>query len=142
MNRYIIDPNLLISAFLFPGSIPRQAFDRITEKSSLLASDETYKEFAEVFILSKFEKYVPIVNRKKIIDDLRDLLTFSPVSITITACRDPKDNKFPELAVAAKSSCIITGDDDLLVLHPLSAGQAGFRGIPIVNANDFLDMRF
>jgi predicted nucleic acid-binding protein len=33
------------------------------------------------------------------------------------------------------ASCIITGDDDLLVLHP-------FRGIPIVNASDFLNMRF
>lgn len=51
---------------------------------------------------------------------------------TITACRDPKDNKFLELAVAAKASCIITGDKDLLELHP-------FRGIPILTVNDFLN---
>jgi len=56
---------------------------------------------------------------------------FAP-EIEITDCRDPKDNKFLELAVTANASCIITGDDDLLVLHP-------FRNIPILNASDFLN---
>ena len=56
---------------------------------------------------------------------------FSPTEI-ITDCRDPKDNKFLELAVAANASCIITGDKDLLVLHP-------FRNIPILNAVDFIN---
>ncbi|TXD83186.1 putative toxin-antitoxin system toxin component, PIN family [Subsaximicrobium wynnwilliamsii] len=60
----------------------------------------------------------------------RNSITIIP-EISITACRDPKDNKFLELAVAAKASCIITGDDDLLVLHP-------FRSIPIFNPSDFL----
>ncbi|MGN6530740.1 MAG: PIN domain-containing protein [Ginsengibacter sp.] len=42
-----------------------------------------------------------------------------------------KDNKYLELAVHYKASCIITGDKDLLVLHP-------FRNIPILTASDFL----
>jgi predicted nucleic acid-binding protein len=54
-----------------------------------------------------------------------------PQTHTITACRDPKDNKFLELAFAANASCIITGDKDLLILHP-------FKNIPIVSASDFL----
>jgi len=57
---------------------------------------------------------------------------FSPVE-TITVCRDPKDNKFLELAVAAGVSCLISGDKDILELHP-------FRGIAIVNAVEFLSM--
>ncbi len=40
----------------------------------------------------------------------------------ITDCRDAKDNEFLELAVSGKADCIISGDDDLLVLDP-------FRGI-------------
>jgi uncharacterized protein len=54
------------------------------------------------------------------------------VGIAVTASRDPKDDKFLELAVSANASCVITGDKDLLILHP-------FRGIPIVNAVDFIN---
>jgi putative PIN family toxin of toxin-antitoxin system len=51
--------------------------------------------------------------------------------ISLSDCRDPKDNKFLELAICANASCMITGDKDLLILHP-------FRGIPILNATDFI----
>ena len=46
--------------------------------------------------------------------------------------RDPKDDKFLELAKSAYADCIITKDDDLLVLHP-------FEDIPILNVTDFLN---
>ena len=51
--------------------------------------------------------------------------------VEIVMCRDPKDDKFLELAYAAKAKCIITGDQDLLILNP-------FRGIPIKTAAEFL----
>ena len=38
------------------------------------------------------------------------------ITETITACRDPDDDKFLELAVNGRADVIITGDDDLLVL--------------------------
>jgi uncharacterized protein len=50
---------------------------------------------------------------------------------TIRACRDAKDDKFLELAVSGRAAYIISGDDDLLVLHP-------FRGIAIMTAAEFL----
>jgi predicted nucleic acid-binding protein len=50
-----------------------------------------------------------------------------PVTIVerIAACRDPTDDMFLELAVNGRADMIVTGDLDLLVLHP-------FRGIPII----------
>jgi putative PIN family toxin of toxin-antitoxin system len=53
------------------------------------------------------------------------------VATAIAECRDTRDNKFLELAVDGKADYIISGDEDLLVLHP-------FRGIPILTARDFL----
>jgi putative PIN family toxin of toxin-antitoxin system len=49
------------------------------------------------------------------------------VAITerVVECRDPTDDKFPELAVNGRTDLILTGDNNLLVLNP-------FRGIPIV----------
>jgi uncharacterized protein len=49
----------------------------------------------------------------------------------INECRDPKDNKYLELAVSGKAEAIVTGDTDLLVLHP-------FRDIQIVTPQEFL----
>ena len=56
---------------------------------------------------------------------------FIDTKIKIAECRDPKDNKFLELAVAGNADCVITGDKDLLVLNP-------FRGIKIISPSDFL----
>lgn len=50
---------------------------------------------------------------------------------TITTCRDPKDNKFLEAAVESNADAIVSGDSDLLVLHP-------FQGLPILRPADFL----
>ena len=44
-----------------------------------------------------------------------------PVTTTIRRCRDPKDDKFLELAVDAKADWIITGDKDLLELSPFQS---------------------
>lgn len=50
----------------------------------------------------------------------------------VIACRDPKDDKFLSLAVSGEAKVIMSGDKDLLVLHP-------FRGIDIVKAPEFLE---
>jgi predicted nucleic acid-binding protein len=49
----------------------------------------------------------------------------------IQACRDPDDDRLLELAVDGRATHLVTGDADLLALHP-------FRGIPILTPADFL----
>jgi len=49
----------------------------------------------------------------------------------ITKCRDPKDDKFLEAALAGSADCVISGDADLLDL-------ALFEGIPILRPAEFL----
>ena len=50
---------------------------------------------------------------------------------TVTDCRDPKDNKFLALAIDAGAKTIVTGDKDLLVMHP-------YQGITICTPAEFL----
>ena len=61
-------------------------------------------------------------------------LALFPIKPTVHVgeCRDPSDNKLLELAVSGAAVCIVSGDQDLLVLHP-------FRGISIVTPRGFLD---
>ena len=49
----------------------------------------------------------------------------------IRESRDPKDDKFLEAAVNGRANVIVTGDKDLLDLHP-------YRGIAIVTPADYL----
>lgn len=49
----------------------------------------------------------------------------------VRACRDPKDDKFLEAAVNGRADVLVTGDRDLLDLHP-------FRGIAILTPADYL----
>ncbi|WP_374759495.1 putative toxin-antitoxin system toxin component, PIN family [Dyadobacter fanqingshengii] len=84
-----------------------------------------------VLFRTKFDKYFTIGEREELADKFLSLFLYEVVDVVVSDCRDPKDNMFLELAVASKASCIISGDPDLLVLHP-------FRGIPIINAASFL----
>ena len=52
----------------------------------------------------------------------------------VSACRDPKDDKFLELALSGAATHLISGDDDLLALHP-------FRGVAILSPHDFVAER-
>jgi len=49
----------------------------------------------------------------------------------IMACRDPKDDKFLDAALAAGADYIVSGDADLLDLSP-------FENIPILRPAEFL----
>lgn len=131
-NIFVIDTNTLISAFLSEHSTTKLAYDKAKRSGKISASLDTYNELCEVFVRTKFDKYVSLPTRLNIINDIKELLEFREISEKITDCRDPKDNKFLELAIAANASCIITGDDDLLILNP-------FRNIPIINASNFLN---
>ena len=41
-----------------------------------------------------------------------------PIVYPVRECRDPADDKFLEVALNGKADLILTGDADLLTLHP------------------------
>jgi putative PIN family toxin of toxin-antitoxin system len=84
-----------------------------------------------VLFRSKFDKYFSVEERNQIAERFKLRFQSIAVNVVIVECRDQKDNMFLELAVASDSVCIISGDDDLLVLNP-------FRNTQILNAAEFL----
>lgn len=131
-NSFVFDTNCLISASILPNSSTRHAFDKAVRQGSIASSEDVFEEYIQTLFRKKFDKYFNSNEERLFIINLigTKLRVFSPTE-RINDCRDPKDNKFLELAVAAQAVCIITGDKDLLILHP-------FRGIPILNAANFL----
>lgn len=132
-NLFVFDTNILISAFILPHSTARKALNKARKNGVIIISSESADEFTEVFIRPKFDKYLPLEIRLEIIDDFISLASLVKPIIEIAECRDPKDDKFLELACSVKTKCIVTGDQDLLVLNP-------FRGIPIKTAAQFLGL--
>ena len=80
---------------------------------------------------SKFDKYVTQDERKEFLNALVGEASLIGTTVTINECRDPKDDKYLELAVSGNATHIVTGDSDLLDLNP-------FRKISILNPDEFL----
>jgi putative PIN family toxin of toxin-antitoxin system len=130
--RFVFDTNVVISALLLRHSVARQAFDRATQTGELLISRVTVGELNDVLRRKGFERYITEEERMEFLSAfVRDGILVEIVE-RVVACRDPKDDKFLELAVNGKATCIVSGDEDLLVLHP-------FRGIAIVTPRQFLE---
>jgi uncharacterized protein len=129
--RAVFDTNVMVSAVLLPRSIPRRAFDRAQEQGKILTSVATIDELNAVLRRPHFDKYVREAQRLEFLALLIQEAELVEVTEVVTKCRDPKDNKFLELAVSGKATCLISGDKDLLVLHP-------FCEIPIIPPQTFL----
>ncbi len=115
----------------FTISLPQQVFDYATSQAILLISDEVQSEIENVISRPKLQKYITLEQRNKFLTELSQQVERVTINQKIRACRDPKDDKFLELAVCGEANYIITGDADLLDLHP-------FQNIPIVKAANFL----
>jgi hypothetical protein len=108
------------------------------ESFDLCASVGTLAELEQVLNREKFDPYrdresrsafVATVRRRSLLFavDLEDLSAVHP------PCRDPKDDQFLALALAAEADVIVSSDEDLLVLHP-------WRGIPILSPAAFISI--
>jgi uncharacterized protein len=129
-RRIVVDTNVLISRLLAPASVPGKATDKAL-KDQLLVSEATLAELAEVLTREKFDPYVTLEERERFFALLARIATKVAIHHRVQACRDPNDDKFLELAVNGQAACLITGDADLLALHP-------FRGTAILSPSAFL----
>ena len=98
----------------------------------LLVSAPIIHELNEVLSREKFDPFLLREERERFLVALLREASFVDITVSIKECRDPKDDKFLELAVSGNADVIVSGDDDLLVLDP-------FRDIRIVTPREFLD---
>ena len=130
-DRFVIDTNVLVSSILIEKSPADQAFKKIRSLGNLLFSESTLQELQEILQRPKFNKYVSSQIRSQFIMQLKLEAETILIVEKINLCRDPKDNKFLEVAVNGNADFIITGDKDLLVLNSL-------QNIEIITVNEFL----
>ena len=130
-RRIVLDTNALVSRLLLPDSIPGQAVRKAVEEGSILMSESTLFELADVLGREKFHAYVSIQDREEFLRMLGRIVEMITILHAVHDCRDVRDNQILEVAVNGQAQVIVTGDEDLLVLNP-------FRGISILSPVDYL----
>lgn len=130
----VVDTNVLISAILSPKSLSALAVKKALIDYDLYLSNATFDEFLQVIKRDKFKKFLEkrVNELDEFIKDLQEFGVFIEPTHNITDCRDPKDNKFLEVAVTCNAIFLVSGDKDLRVLNP-------YMGVEIVTPTEFLE---
>src|SRR5579863_7945092 len=130
-QRVVVDTNVFLSGLLRESSTPGQVAARARRNAIVLVSQATMQELADVLAETKFDRYLTVEQRLQFIRLIASIAEHVPIIHLVRECRDPKDDKFLEVALNGRADVIITGDDDLLRMHP-------WRGIEIVTPANYL----
>jgi uncharacterized protein len=131
-ERIVIDTNVLVSSLLRFQSSPGQAFARALNTAIVLVSEDTMAELADVLARPKLDPYVTARQRQDFLLDLGGAAEWVTIIQLVRECRDPRDDKFLEVALNGRADLIITGDQDLIAMNP-------WREIAIVSPAEYLN---
>ena len=121
-HRVIIDTNLWIS-FLLTKDFSKLDRTLSADWVILLLSQELLEEIVEVAERPKFRKYFNLLELSDLLAKLKQKAELVQVSSKVSVCRDDKDNFLLSLALDGAATHLLTGDKDLLVLHPFGEVQ-------------------
>jgi putative PIN family toxin of toxin-antitoxin system len=128
--RAIVDTNVLVSGLLWRGN-PHALLERVRDGTlTLVSSPALLAELAEVIARPKFDAILIAskTSRERSLAEIHALAeVITPAPLPEPVCRDPDDDEVLALALAAGVDGLVSGDLDLLDLHP-------FQNIPILTA--------
>lgn len=131
MNVYVFDASTIVSAALSPDGLPRLALATARAKGTIALSAPGYREIAEVLTRPKFARILTADRRHEVLALLSAAALWAEPTEKVRDCRDRKDNRYLELALAVHAAAIVSGDEDLLILNP-------WRGIRVLRPAAFV----
>lgn len=127
----VFDANAVVSAALKAESVPEQALLLARQHCQIWLSQRVDDEIREVLDRWKFRNSISLNRKQYILGLLTESVRFVEPSERVAYCRDPDDDMYLELALAAAAAFLISGDMDLLVLDP-------WRGVRIMSPAEFV----
>lgn len=115
----VIDTNVWISGMLTKSGAPAQLIRQVVRQGRPVLTPETFVELKQRLWLPKFDRYVSIEDRRRLLHEVDTAALWIDVSPQIANqafCRDADDDKFIHAALASNADWLVTGDKDLLVL--------------------------
>lgn len=127
----VLDASTLVSATFNAHAVPALAVQRALRGDRIAISEPVMTELLDVLHRPGVARFLRPELRADLLGQLLALgRPFKPVR-RVTDCRDPKDDKYLELALASGANTIVSSDRDLLVLHP-------WRGVRILQPAAYL----
>jgi putative PIN family toxin of toxin-antitoxin system len=126
--RVVLDTNVLVAASIARG-VCADLFERVIADHELVLSPHVLGEFERVmtakleFDQTRVERALALFRR------VGRVVTPEPLEEPV--CRDREDDAVLALARSSNAACLVTGDEDLLILRI-------FQRIPIISPRAFL----
>lgn len=127
----VLDASTLFGAVTSAGGLPAQAFRLACAADRPALSQAVWDEVADVVNRPRLARFVRPELRSELLATLQQVAVWFEPDEVVTDCRDAKDNKYLELALAASATTIVSSDSDLLVLHP-------WRGVRVLRPAEYL----
>ncbi|WP_203074724.1 putative toxin-antitoxin system toxin component, PIN family [Falsiroseomonas ponticola] len=127
----VLDTSTVVSALLKPGSVPARAVGLAFARCEVCVSDAMEAELVGVLARPKLRRFLDEGAVLGFLSLMRGRARRVVPRERVADCRDAKDNMVLEAALAGGAGVIVSGDADLLVLHP-------WRGVAVVSAGAFL----
>ncbi len=132
--RAVVDTNILVRALIKPNGTVGPVLSLLRDgRYVLLYSEQLLEELVDLLARPRLRNKYPLSDET--VEASLQLILLRGEKVCpqreIRLCRDPKDDKFLEVAAAGQAAIIVSGDEDLLILNP-------FEDIPIVPPRDFL----
>lgn len=127
----VFDVSTLVGAAIRRDSVPELALQHALRHDQVAVSEAMLAELIDVLARPRLARFLDLDLRDDVLSRVHAFgILFVPTE-TATDCRDAKDNKYLELALASAADGIVSSDGDLLVLHP-------WRGVRILRPAEYL----
>ena len=126
--KVVLDTNVLVAAFIARG-VCAEVFERVTGDNELILSAHILDEFERVMVaklgfdVTRVDRAVALLRR------VGRIVESQPLPAPV--CRDPDDVAVLALVLSSGAACLVTGDDDPLVLEAI-------EGTPLITPRAFL----
>ncbi|MDR2163735.1 MAG: putative toxin-antitoxin system toxin component, PIN family [Clostridiales Family XIII bacterium] len=135
--RVLIDTNILVSAALFPQSVPARAYMKaVMPPNDALVCDYSMDELRRVYsrkFSHRIQDFEHFVSALAISVEIVPTPPPSAQAIEELAIRDVNDRPILRAAFSAKADVLLTGDKDFLesgIVHPEILTAAEFLSMP------------
>lgn len=127
----VFDASTLVGAAIRRDGVPELALRRARRDGRIAVSEAVMAELLDVLARPRLARFLDPDLRDEVLSQLQASAVFFAPTKAVADCRDKKDNKYLELAVASGAWAIVSSDADLLVLHP-------WRGVRILRPAEYL----